>query len=82
VTVKRENGLQASYDPHRFHGVTLYRQTERGFSQGDRCGTGCSRIVHSVRIGPPQPIDEFREITGRAWCTARYTIEMSKTVLQ
>jgi conjugative relaxase-like TrwC/TraI family protein len=36
VTVKRENGEQVSYDPRRMHGVTLYRETERGFSQGDR----------------------------------------------
>jgi conjugative relaxase-like TrwC/TraI family protein len=35
VTVKRENGEQVSYDPRRLHGVTLYRETERGFSQGD-----------------------------------------------
>src|SRR5712692_77696 len=36
VTVKRENGEQVSYDPRRLHGVTLYRETERGFSEGDR----------------------------------------------
>jgi conjugative relaxase-like TrwC/TraI family protein len=36
VTLKRENGGQVSYDPRRLHGVTLYRETERGFSQGDR----------------------------------------------
>jgi hypothetical protein len=36
VTVERENGEQVSYDPRRLHGVTLYRETERGFSQGDR----------------------------------------------
>src|SRR5256886_13324145 len=36
VTVKRKNGQQVSYDPRRLHGVTLYRETERGFSQGDR----------------------------------------------
>ncbi len=35
VTVKRENGEHVSYDPRRLHGVTLYRETERGFSQGD-----------------------------------------------
>src|SRR5205814_3792527 len=34
--LKRENGGQVSYDPRRLHGVTLYRETERGFSQGDR----------------------------------------------
>ena len=36
VTVKRENGEQVSYDPRRLHGVTLYRETERKFSKGDR----------------------------------------------
>src|SRR6202030_2068515 len=36
VTVKRENGEQGSYDPRRLHGVTLYRETERAFSVGDR----------------------------------------------
>ncbi len=36
VTVRRENDDQVSYDPRRLHGVTLYRETERAFSQGDR----------------------------------------------
>jgi conjugative relaxase-like TrwC/TraI family protein len=36
MTVKRENGEQVSYDPRRLHGVTLYRETERAFSEGDR----------------------------------------------
>jgi ATP-dependent exoDNAse (exonuclease V) alpha subunit len=36
VTVKRGNGEQVSYDPRRLHGVTLYKETERAFSQGDR----------------------------------------------
>ncbi len=36
VTVRRENGEQVSYDPRRLHGVTLYRETERAFSEGDR----------------------------------------------
>ena len=36
ITVKRENGEQASYDPRRLHGVTLYRETERSFAKGDR----------------------------------------------
>jgi ATP-dependent exoDNAse (exonuclease V) alpha subunit len=34
--VKRQNGEQVSYDPRRLHGVTLYRETERAFGQGDR----------------------------------------------
>jgi len=36
VTVKREDGEQVSYDPRRLQGVTLYRETERAFSEGDR----------------------------------------------
>ncbi len=36
LTVKRENGEQVTYDPRRLHGVTLYRETERAFSGGDR----------------------------------------------
>ncbi|MGB8473519.1 MAG: MobF family relaxase [Candidatus Acidiferrum sp.] len=36
VTVRRENGEEVSYDPRRLHGVTLYRETERAFSEGDR----------------------------------------------
>jgi len=36
VTVKRANGEQVSYDPRRLHGVTLYREMHRAFSEGDR----------------------------------------------
>ena len=36
VTVKRGSGEQVSYDPRRLHGVTLYRDAERTFSEGDR----------------------------------------------
>jgi conjugative relaxase-like TrwC/TraI family protein len=36
VTVKRRNGQEVSYDPRRLHGVTLYREAEREFSEGDR----------------------------------------------
>jgi conjugative relaxase-like TrwC/TraI family protein len=36
LTVKRESGEEVSYDPRRLQGVTLYRETERAFSQGDR----------------------------------------------
>jgi len=36
VTVKRANGEQVSYDTRRLQGVTLYRETDRAFSEGDR----------------------------------------------
>ena len=36
LTVGRQNGEHVSYDPRRLQGVTLYREMERAFSQGDR----------------------------------------------
>jgi ATP-dependent exoDNAse (exonuclease V) alpha subunit len=36
LAVQRENGQQLTYDPHRLHGVSVYRQAERDFSAGDR----------------------------------------------
>ncbi len=36
LTVERENGQELTYDPHRLHGVSVYRQAERDLSAGDR----------------------------------------------
>jgi ATP-dependent exoDNAse (exonuclease V) alpha subunit len=36
VTVERENGQRLTYDPRRLQGVTLYRESDRAFSEGDR----------------------------------------------
>jgi conjugative relaxase-like TrwC/TraI family protein len=36
VTVERPNGRHVSYDPRRLQGVTLYREADRAFSEGDR----------------------------------------------
>jgi conjugative relaxase-like TrwC/TraI family protein len=36
LTVKHESGEEVSYDPRRLQGVTLYREAERAFSEGDR----------------------------------------------
>ena len=36
VTVKRHGGEEMSYDPRRLQGVTVYRDHERSFAQGDR----------------------------------------------
>jgi ATP-dependent exoDNAse (exonuclease V) alpha subunit len=36
VTVKRRNGEELTYDPRRLQGVTVYRDTERTFAEGDR----------------------------------------------
>ncbi len=61
VTVKRENGERVSYDPRRLHGVTLYRETERGFSEGDRVQfTAPNRAQHIANreLGAIEKIDE------------------------
>jgi len=36
VTVERKNGQQVSYDPRRQQGVTVYREAEHRFAEGDR----------------------------------------------
>jgi conjugative relaxase-like TrwC/TraI family protein len=36
VTVKRYGGEELSYDPRRLQGVTVYRDAERTFAQGER----------------------------------------------
>jgi conjugative relaxase-like TrwC/TraI family protein len=61
VTVKRKNGEQVSYDPRRLHGVTLYRETERGFSQGDRVqftAPNRERHIANRELGTIEKIDD------------------------
>ncbi|RXH56711.1 MobF family relaxase [Granulicella sibirica] len=36
ITIKRYGGEELSYDPRRLQGVTVYRDSERSFAQGDR----------------------------------------------
>lgn len=36
LTVARTSGEKLSYDPRRLQGVTVYRETERTFAEGDR----------------------------------------------
>jgi conjugative relaxase-like TrwC/TraI family protein len=36
VTVERKGGQELSYDPRRLQGVTVYREAEHTFAQGDR----------------------------------------------
>jgi hypothetical protein len=47
ITVVRENGEEIRYDPRRLQGVTLYREMERSFAEGDRVQfTAPSRDLH------------------------------------
>jgi conjugative relaxase-like TrwC/TraI family protein len=61
VTVKRETGEQVVYDPRRLHGVTLYRETERAFSQGDRVqftAPNRERHIANRELGTIEKIDD------------------------
>jgi len=74
LTVKRENGERVNYDPRRLHGVTLYRETERNFSEGDRVQfTAPNREQHIANreLGTIEKIDargnvQIRLDSGRA----------------
>ena len=47
ITVERGNGERQSYDPRRLSGVTVYREAERSFSEGDRVQfTAPSKELH------------------------------------
>src|SRR6266567_1346726 len=68
VTVKRENGEQVRYDPRRLHGVTLYRETERGFSQGDRVqftAPNRERHIANRELGTIDKIDDSANLQLR-----------------
>ncbi|HTF24758.1 MAG TPA: MobF family relaxase [Candidatus Limnocylindria bacterium] len=61
VTVRRENNEQVSYDPRRLHGVTLYRETERAFSEGDRVqftAPNRERHIANRELGTIEKIDD------------------------
>jgi UvrD-like helicase C-terminal domain len=61
VTIERENGQRLTYDPRRLQGVTLYRETERAFSRGDRIQfTAPNRDQHVANreLGTIEKIDE------------------------
>jgi len=36
ITVQRQDGQQATYDPKRLQGIAAYREIDRDFAQGDR----------------------------------------------
>ena len=68
VTVERENGQRLSYDPRRLQGVTLYRETERAFSEGDRMQFTAPNRGHHVanrELGMIEKIDDSGDLRIR-----------------
>jgi len=61
LTVERENGEHVTYDPRRLQGVTVYRESERDFSEGDRVqftAPDKERHVANRELGTIESIDE------------------------
>jgi conjugative relaxase-like TrwC/TraI family protein len=68
LTVERENGQQLTYDPHRLHGVSVYREADRDLSTGDRVQfTAPYRDEHIAnrQLGTVQQIDAEGNIQVR-----------------
>jgi conjugative relaxase-like TrwC/TraI family protein len=61
LRVERENGEHVSYDPRRLQGVTVYRESERAFSEGDRVqftAPDKERRIANRELGTIERIDE------------------------
>jgi ATP-dependent exoDNAse (exonuclease V) alpha subunit len=73
VTVRTDDDRALSYDPRRLQGVTLYRETERGFAAGDRVQMTApdrERGVPNRELGTVERVDtngrmEIRWDSGR-----------------
>jgi conjugative relaxase-like TrwC/TraI family protein len=65
LTVTRSNGKQVSYDPLRLYGVSVYREEQRSFSEGDRVQfTAPNRAdrIANRELGTIQKIDPQNRI--------------------
>jgi ATP-dependent exoDNAse (exonuclease V) alpha subunit len=68
VTVRTDDERAVSYDPRRLQGVTLYRETERAFAEGDRVQMTApdrGRGVANRELGTIEHIDMNERIEVR-----------------
>ncbi len=68
VTIERDNGEHQTYDPRRLSGVTVYHETERAFSEGDRVQfTAPSREMHVANreLGTIEKINDAGDVQIR-----------------
>jgi conjugative relaxase-like TrwC/TraI family protein len=68
VTVERGNGEHQTYDPRRLSGVTVYHETERTFSEGDRVQfTAPSKDLHVANreLGTIERINDAGDVQIR-----------------
>jgi hypothetical protein len=65
LTVERENGERLTYDPRRLQGVTVYRESERRFSEGDRVqftAPAKERRIANRELGTIERMDEHGNV--------------------
>ena len=68
VTVERDNGQRLTYDPRRLQGVTVYRESERAFSEGDRiqfAAPNREQQIANRELGTIEKIDESGDLRVR-----------------
>ncbi len=73
VTVRTDDERTVSYDPRRLQGVTLYRETERAFAEGDRVQMTApdrERGVANRELGTIERIDTKGQMDVR-WDSGR-----------
>jgi ATP-dependent exoDNAse (exonuclease V) alpha subunit len=61
VTVAKQSCEQVSYDPRRLQGVTLYREAERAFGEGDRVqftAPNREQYIANRELGAIEKIDD------------------------
>ena len=68
LTVERDNVEGLTYDPRRLQGVTLYREAERAFSEGDRiqfAAPNREQQVANRELGTIEKINESGDLRVR-----------------
>jgi ATP-dependent exoDNAse (exonuclease V) alpha subunit len=68
VTVERTSGQELSYDPRRLQGVTVYREAERTFAEGDRVQMTApyhEQKLANRELGTVEKIDDRGNLTLR-----------------
>jgi ATP-dependent exoDNAse (exonuclease V) alpha subunit len=68
ITIERESGEHQSYDPRRLSGVSVYNESERVFSQGDRVQfTAPSKELHMANrdLGTIEEINAAGDVAIR-----------------
>ena len=83
ITIERKGGQQQHYDPRRLSGVTVYREEQRAFSEGDRVQfTAPIKELHVAnrQLGTVEKIDAKAEISESAWTPAARLSSMSASM--